>query len=184
MRILVLGIGNVLFGDEGVGVHFINAYKKCYKTTSETHSVDFIDGGTLANNLSGLIAEYDYAIIVDCIAADDSEVGDVYFFDFEAMPKSISWSGSAHEIEMLQTLEMMDLLGDRPKTKILAIVPKRIEPMTFQLSKELIEGVKIMEKTLTKHLQELGIECKKKSEFDIQEAASGWKKQRFIDTPF
>ena len=40
-----------------------------------------------------------------------------------------------------------------------------------------------MEKTLTKHLQELGIECKKKSEFDIQEAASGWKKQRFIDTP-
>ncbi|WP_210630402.1 hydrogenase maturation protease, partial [Helicobacter bizzozeronii] len=88
-------------------VHFTKMIEKNFKFSSSKHSLDFVDGGTLANILSQIIAKYDYVIVVDCIDADNGDIGDVYFFDFDDMPKSINWSGSAHEAEMLQTLEMM-----------------------------------------------------------------------------
>ncbi|ANE35983.1 [NiFe] hydrogenase maturation protease HydD [Campylobacter iguaniorum] len=179
MRVLLLGIGNVMFADEGVGVHFTKMIEKNFKFKSKEHTLDFVDGGTLANVLSPIIASYDYAIIVDCIDADGSNIGEVYFFDFDDMPRSINWSGSAHEIEMLQTLEMMDLVGDRPQTKILGIIPKRITPMSFELSSEVKNGTTVMQKTLLKHLGELGFEYEKIDDIDIQSIANEWKKEQF-----
>ena len=43
MKILVLGIGNLLFGDEGIGVHFINYMTQKYRFESE-NQLDFLDG--------------------------------------------------------------------------------------------------------------------------------------------
>ena len=45
MKILVLGIGNILFGDEGIGVHLSNFLKLNYRFSGE-NEVDFVDGGT------------------------------------------------------------------------------------------------------------------------------------------
>ncbi|PCM57059.1 hydrogenase expression/formation protein, partial [Campylobacter sp. BCW_8712] len=80
-------------------------------------------------------------------------------------------SGSAHEIEMLQTLQYMELAGDLPKTHILACVPKRIEAMSFKLSDELIQGAKIMEKTLLDFLSKEGFIYEKIADFSLQELA-------------
>lgn len=168
-----------MFADEGVGVHFINFIKNNFSFTSSIHSIDFIDGGTMANLLIPIIAEYDFVIIIDCIDADDSEIGDVYYFDFEAMPKSISWSGSAHEIEMLQTLQMMDLTGDRPITKILAVVPKRIKPTSFSLSDEIKKSLLIMQKTLFDELSNLGFSIKQTKNLSIEEIINLWQKEQF-----
>nr|MBP3725306.1 HyaD/HybD family hydrogenase maturation endopeptidase [Campylobacter sp.] len=179
MKVLVLGIGNVMFADEGVGVHFINFIKNNFSFTSSIHSIDFIDGGTMANLLIPIIAEYDFVVIVDCIDADDSEIGDVYYFDFEAMPKSISWSGSAHEIEMLQTLQMMDLTGDRPITKILAVVPKRIKPTSFSLSDEIKKSLPIMQKSLFDELSNLGFAIQQTKNLSIEEIINLWQKEQF-----
>ena len=104
MKFLILGIGNIVFADEGLGVHLCKQLEKNYKFTSDKHSIDFVDGGTLALQLSYIIAQYDKMIVIDCIDADDAKAGDVFFFPYDAMPKKISWSGSAHEVEMLQTL--------------------------------------------------------------------------------
>ena len=123
MKVLVLGIGNVMFSDEGVGVHLCHLVEQKYAFTSSEHTVDFVDGGTLAERLIPIIAQYDHLVMFDCVDANDGKIGDVYFFDFEDVPDSISWKGSAHEVEMLQTLTMMDLVGDRPSTKVLGIIP-------------------------------------------------------------
>lgn len=179
MKILALGIGNVMFGDEGVGVHFMKMMSENYEFSSPQHSLEFLDGGTMANHLSPIIAEYEYLIVCDCIDANDGSVGDVYFFDFEDAPNAIKWSGSAHEIEMLQTLQMMDLLGDRPKTKIIGVIPKRIEPMSFELSPELQNAVPVMEKVFLKELGELGFACKKIAEHSISDIANRWQKEQF-----
>lgn len=168
-----------MFADEGVGVHFINFIKNNFSFTSDFHNIDFIDGGTMANLLIPIIAEYDFVIIIDCIDADDSEIGDVYYFDFEAMPKSISWSGSAHEIEMLQTLQMMDLTGDRPITKILAVVPKRIKPTSFSLSDEIKKSLPIMQKTLFDELLNLGFTIQQTKNLSIEEIINLWQKEQF-----
>jgi hydrogenase maturation protease len=171
VKILALGIGNVVCADEGVGVHLCRTIEKNYKFTSKEHTLTYVDGGTLAERLIPVIVEYDYVIIFDCVSADDGEIGDTYFFDFDNVPNSISWSGSAHEVEMLQTLMMMDMVGDRPTTKIIGIIPKVISDTTLHMSKPVIEGSAIMEKTFLKHMDELGFKCEKLNDFNIQDVA-------------
>lgn len=139
--------------------------------------IRFIDGGTLASFLMPTMAEFDEILLVDCIDADGAKGGEVYFFDYEAMPKQISWSGSAHEVEMLQTLQMMDLCGDLPHVKILAVVPQRIEEASFKLSSVILESSKTMEKTALKYLSDLGFAHEKIADLSAQDIADRFAKR-------
>ncbi len=168
MKILILGIGNILFADEGIGVHMVNYIKEKYRFETE-HQVDLLDGGTLAQHLIPIIVQYDYLILIDTVNAPGVEAGEVYFFDFEAVPSGVDWQGSAHEVEMLQTLTMMDLVGDRPTTKIIGIVPTIIEPIEFSLSEGVENAVPVAERTLIKHLQSLGIDPVVNKELSIND---------------
>jgi len=167
MKILLLGIGNLLFGDEGVGVHFINYIGKKYSFEGE-NELDIIDGGTLAQRLIPIMVEYDEVIIIDTINAPGVKAGEVYFFDFDAVPDVVDWQGSAHEVEMLQTLNMMDLVGDRPKTMIIGVVPTVIEATEFSLSEGVANAIPLMEVTLLDYLKGLEINSiKQEGELDI-----------------
>ena len=212
MRVLVLGIGNVMFGDEGVGVHFVKMMERNYKFSPKNGAkfdsvlnlddkfdstnldgansnlsgdlarsdgskfnadganleLRFIDGGTLAMALTPVIAWADVLIVADCISAEGSETGDVYFFGYEQMPPAISWNGSA------------ELAGDLPRTKILGIVPKRIEPMSFELSTQAQEGANLMEKTLLNELSRLGFSYEKIANFSISDIALEFSKKGAI----
>ncbi len=145
--------------------------------SSSADQIRFIDGGTLASFLIPTMAEFDEILLVDCIDADGAKGGEVYFFDYEAMPKQISWSGSAHEVEMLQTLQMMDLCGDLPHVKILAVVPRRIEEASFKLSSVILESSKTMEKTALKHLSDLGFAHEKIADLSAQDIADRFAKR-------
>jgi hydrogenase maturation protease len=171
LKVLILGIGNVMFSDEGVGVHLCRLVEQKYAFSSSEHSITFVDGGTLAERLIPIIVEYDYLIVLDCVDASDGQIGDVYFFDFENVPNSISFQGSAHEVEMLQTLTMMDMVGDRPPTKIIGVIPEVVADTTLKMTPAVIKGSHVMEKTLIKHLSELGFTCKQLSDIDIQSVA-------------
>ncbi|WP_086252574.1 HyaD/HybD family hydrogenase maturation endopeptidase [Campylobacter devanensis] len=179
MRVLILGVGNIMFADEGVGVHFVKMIENNFKFNSKEHNLKFVDGGTLANHLTPIMADSDYLIVVDCIDADGGQIGDVYFFDFDDMPKSINWSGSAHEVEMLQTIEMMDLVGDRPQTKIIGVIPRRIVPMSFELSDEIKKSTNLMEKIILKELSNLGFSYERIDDKGVQDMADEWKKEQF-----
>lgn len=224
MRVLVLGIGNVMFGDEGVGVHFVKMMERNYKFSPKIRAkfdsalnlddkfdasnlegvnsnlsgylascgsfkfdadganleLKFIDGGTLAMALTPLIAQADVLIVADCISAEGGETGDVYFFGYEQMPPAVSWNGSAHEVEMLETLRLMELAGDLPQTKILGIVPKRIEPMSFEISSQAKEGANLMEKTLLNELSQLGFNYENIANFSISDIALEFSKKGAI----
>jgi hydrogenase maturation protease len=185
VKVLALGIGNVMFSDEGVGVHLCRYLEKKYSFTSSKHTINFIDGGTLAQQLIPIIASYDYLIVFDCVDANDAEIGDVYFFDFNDVPDSISWHGSAHEVEMLQTLTMMDLYGDRPPTKIIGIIPEVVDITTLKLTKAVLEGSKVMEDTFIKHLKSLGFEVEiKEPSVTIQEVADNSCQSEYDDSSF
>lgn len=171
MNFLVLGIGNVMFADEGLGVHLCKLVSKNYEFKHSSHTLDFIDGGTLGLQLSYIIAKYDKMVVLDCIEADKAQIGDVFFFPYDAMPKQISFSGSAHEVEMLQTLQFIKLTGDLPQTQILGFVPKRIEPMSFKLSPQALKAGETMQKTLLDYLSNEGFSFEKVANFSLQEIA-------------
>ena len=158
MNILILGIGNILFQDEGIGAHFVHYLDEKYEFISEESTVSIVDGGTLAQRLIPEIVKYDEVIVVDCVDALDSKAGDVYFFDYKKTPSHINWQGSAHEIEMLQTLNMIDMNHDLPTTNVLGVIPKRVaDDTTFDLSAEIITAVNLMEKVTTNYLEKIGV---------------------------
>ncbi|MBZ7986868.1 hydrogenase maturation protease [Campylobacter canadensis] len=152
MKILVLGIGNVLIADEGAGVYFSSWFNKNLKNKNQ--NIDFLDGGTMAMHLAHIIAKYDKVYVVDCINADDLKIGDVVFFDYKAIPNNVNYQGSAHELEMMMTLNFMDMLGDLPQCFILGIVPTRLMPMEFSLSADVKKAFYLMKDTLLKALKQ------------------------------
>jgi hydrogenase maturation protease len=160
-----LGIGNILFGDEGIGPHLANLLEEKYSFSSDEHSVDIIDGGTLAQRLIPIITEYDRVILIDCVNVDGAEVGDVYSFDFDKVPDYITWQGSAHEVEMLQTLQMIELMGDLPPVKIVGVIPYVIgEDSTFSLTDEVSKASITMERVLIDYLKSLDISVETRDE--------------------
>jgi len=159
MKLLVLGIGNILFGDEGVGPHLANLLQEKYDFVSDEHTVDVIDGGTLAQRLIPIITEYDQVIIFDCVKVEDGTIGDIYSFYFDDMPEYVTWDGSAHEVEMLQTLQMIEMMGDLPPIKIIGVIPYVIgEDSTFQMTDEVVTASRTMEKLALDHIRSLGID--------------------------
>ncbi|WP_334084311.1 HyaD/HybD family hydrogenase maturation endopeptidase [Helicobacter typhlonius] len=173
MKILVLGIGNILFGDEGIGVHLSNFLKLNYHFSGE-NEVDFVDGGTLATMLIPLITSYDKVLILDCVSVNNANVGEVYYFDFDNVPQIITWAGSAHEVEMLQTLRLTAINGDLPPVKIIGIIPEVIgEETAFTLSDSVKEGANLMEKLALEFLEQNGIHAEKIDNKDLQEVANG-----------
>lgn len=161
MNILILGIGNILFQDEGIGAHFIHYLDEKYEFISDNSTVSIVDGGTLAQRLIPEIVKYDEVIVVDCVDALDSKAGDVFFFDYKKTPSHINWQGSAHEIEMLQTLNMIDMNRDLPITNVLGVIPKRVaDDTTFDLSNEIVNAVNTMENVVIKYLEKLDVKSK------------------------
>lgn len=173
MKVLLLGIGNILFGDEGIGVHLAHFLKRNYSFTSRDHSLEIIDGGTLAQGLIPLITSFDFVILLDCINADNAQIGDVFSFDFSAVPLNVNWQGTAHEVEMLQTLKMIEMLGDLPTIKIVATIPHILESdTTFELSSAIKNAALTMQNEVFKILESLGFGIEKIGDLDLQEVAN------------
>ena len=63
-HVMILGVGNLLFRDEGVGIHVLLALQERYEFDA---NVSLYDGGTLGLNLLGVISEADHLIVVDAI---------------------------------------------------------------------------------------------------------------------
>jgi len=168
LKILILGIGNILFGDEGVGPHLANFIEEKYSFFSKEHTIEIIDGGTLAQRLIPIITEYDRVIIIDCVKVDDGDIGDVYSFEFNDMPEYITWDGSAHEVEMLQTLQMIEMMGDLPPVKIVGVIPYVIgENSTFSMTEEVVKATLTMERVIIDYLKSLNIDVSIKQELCI-----------------
>jgi len=174
LKILILGIGNILFGDEGIGPHLANLIEEKYQFISNEHKVDIIDGGTLAQRLIPIITDYDRVLIIDCVKVDDGNIGDVYSFNFDDMPEYITWNGSAHEVEMLQTLQMIEMMGDLPPVKIVGVIPYVIgEDSTFTMTNEVIKASETMERVIIDYIKSFNIEVKiKKPDIKITDVSS------------
>jgi len=121
--LLVLGVGNVYYGDEGAGVHLVHYLRTKYAFPPH---VDVVDGGTLGWQLLNLIAEYAHVVLVDAVAAPP---GKVYRFGKGEVPDEIGYGKlSSHEWEVPDLLTAMDLYGDLPDVTIVAI---GVDPLEF-----------------------------------------------------
>jgi hydrogenase maturation protease len=127
-KILVLGIGNILMGDEGVGVHTIKALEG--KPFSE--DVDILDGGTGGFHLMAYFQEYENVIMIDA-TMDKKPTGTVSLIEpkfASDFPKTLS----AHDIGLKDMIESITILGKVPKIYLITVTIDTIKSMYMELS--------------------------------------------------
>jgi len=115
-KVLVLGLGNILQTDEGIGVHVINSLKK----KNCIQNINIIDGGTHSFSLAEPIEEADQMVVIDT-AELNSPPGSVKVFEGIEMDAFVAngKKSSAHEIGLKDALSMALLNGKLPAHRAL-----------------------------------------------------------------
>ena len=155
--ITILGIGNILMGDEGFGVHFVRWLAKRYR---ETDDIKMIDGGTLGYALLDIICRCNHLIVIDVIKIQDTP-GSIYRFCKQEMELYLPPPTTAHEVTFPDVLLKAELLGEAPETLFLCIVPQDYRDLRLEMSPMLYDKFADMEKLLLAELKKLNITLEK-----------------------
>jgi len=149
-RVVVIGVGNLLLKDEGIGIHTIKALQEI----NLPQDVKIIDGGT-APDLIAYTEAGDKLIIIDA-AKVGGEPGTIYRFQ----PRDLAEEGgeviSVHELGVAQNLRLMSLTGNEPEAiVIIGVEPKEIDWGT-ELSPELQPKVPEIVRIILKEIGKTG----------------------------
>ncbi|MEW6001341.1 MAG: HyaD/HybD family hydrogenase maturation endopeptidase [Nitrospirota bacterium] len=130
-KIVILGVGNLILSDEGVGVHVVNELTKM----SLPPGVLIIEGGTDGFRLLNVITEADRLIVIDAVKCGAAP-GSIYRFNVDDVRSCPSgFKTSVHQIGILEVIDLSGLIGKTPKTTVIGIEPKSLE-MGMELSPE------------------------------------------------
>lgn len=114
---LVLGLGNTLLGDEGVGIY---AVQRVEQALAGAGNVRCLDGGTLSFTLAGPIEDSNRLIVIDAAELHDAP-GSVQVFEGEEMDRYVGTGGkrSVHEVSLADLLAIACLAGRLPEQRVL-----------------------------------------------------------------
>jgi hydrogenase maturation protease len=125
MTTVVLGVGNTLLSDEGVGVHVVERLRRDHPDLA---AVEYLDGGTLSFTLAGPMAEARQLIIIDA-AELKAAPGTVTLFENEAMDDYLGRGKrrSVHEVSLLDLLAIAHLTDSLPARRaLIGIQPQEL----------------------------------------------------------
>ncbi|MBM4020162.1 MAG: hydrogenase maturation protease [Planctomycetes bacterium] len=127
--ILVLGIGNILLADEGVGVHVVREMiaRAADGRLALPEDVELLDGGTAGIDLLDVLAGRRKVVVIDAVEADAAP-GSVLRLTPDDLAGRPAADLSLHELGLLETLAMGEALGHPPQQVVIfGIVPKTID---------------------------------------------------------
>jgi len=127
---MILGVGCILYSDEGFGVRVIEAIQQRYEFPD---NILVVDGGVLGVNLLGVISQPDHLIVVDAIR-NKGNPGDLYRLEGDAIPERIRAKNSLHQVDFLEALTLCQALDRVPETVILGVEPEDIDTLSTELT--------------------------------------------------
>ncbi len=131
---LIIGIGNILLSDEGIGIHVLEELKK----RNRILNAEFVDLGTSSLDLEYFIHEdTESMIVIDCINANESKPGTIYKISVEDLERKKNSGYSLHQLEFIDSINIISLLSTIPKTIIFGIVPFDMKTLSMNLSESL-----------------------------------------------
>jgi hydrogenase maturation protease len=137
INFLIVGVGNILLSDEGLGVHIVKNLKES-SSKSFSHT-DFIDMGTSSLDICSYINENTKkVVIIDCIKTSEYPPGTLFRLTPEDLREKRTISNySLHQMQLLDSLKIISLLGLLPEVIILSIVPFDINTFSNEMSEEI-----------------------------------------------
>lgn len=125
---VIIGIGNVLEKDDGMGVYAATYLNENYAFPK---GIKIINGGVQGINLFNVVEENDHIVILDSIGLNDTPAS-IYAIPAQEISGYGLNNGGAHEIGILQCMDMLELQGKPvPQTIVIGIVPAEV---TFEFA--------------------------------------------------
>ena len=118
----VLGIGNPLMGDDGVGITLLNELMGL----RHEQELEFVDGGTVGMSLLPLVLDADSLLVLDAISGPTP--GTVIVLSGDQLPRLLRMTLSPHQVGLLDVLVGARLLGCEPsRIAVIGVVPASVD---------------------------------------------------------
>ncbi|MDR1427806.1 MAG: hydrogenase maturation protease [Bifidobacteriaceae bacterium] len=131
--VIVLGIGNPIMGDDGVGLELLASTR----AARPDPRIEYIDGGTGGMELLPEIEDAERLLVLDAVAG--TEPGTVVRLSGEHLPRLLAGAISPHQVGLRDVLAAARLLGREPRAvEVVGVVPGAIElrlGLTSQVSR-------------------------------------------------
>lgn len=160
MKTLVLGLGNILLSDEGVGVHVIRLLRERYQFPQE---VEILDGGTLALDLLPYVEDADRLLMVDAVQMD-APPGTVTRLEGEEVPAVLNLKYSPHQMGVSDLLAAARLMGRYPAELVLWGIQPASMDVGLELSPAVAAQVETVVQNVLAELQRWGIQPTRRGE--------------------
>jgi len=147
-NILILGLGNILLGDEGVGVRVIEQLF----SHPFPDEIEVIDGGTAGYELINFFEGKEKVIIVDAVKTDDTP-GSVYKLDLSVVQEDETVQLSLHQIGLKNVFKMASMMDLNPEVTLVGIVPKDYQDYNIGLSEEVEKAIPLAIETVLKEIE-------------------------------
>lgn len=157
-RVLIMGVGNILLRDEGFGVAAVNHLEKNYNWPE---NVRLQEGATQGLLLMSELEECDLLVVLDVVLGG-KEPGTVYLLENEDLSRSLSFQGSMHQTDLLQTLQVCELAGCRPQCLAFGLQPFDWRTMQVGLSPEAEAMLPVFAEKVVAELVRRGIVARRK----------------------
>lgn len=156
-NVLVLGIGNLLWADEGFGVRAIEHLQRAYLFPD---NVSVLDGGTQGLNLVGPVCDADVLVVVDAVDFGGAP-GTLHTARDDEVPQFLGAKKmSLHQTGFQEVLATAELLGQSPDRLLLVgVQPEVLEDYGGSLTATVAERIEPAVDEVLAYLQEAGIEA-------------------------
>ena len=158
-NIMVLGVGNILYRDDGVGIRVVEKLERQYDFSD---NVTLVDGGVLGINLLGIIAGADKLIVVDTVL-NHGAPGDFHRLEHEDIPNRILAKNSLHQVDFLEALTLCSAIDGIQETVILGAEPEDIDTLEIELTPTLRAKVDKVISMVLDEMDRLGVPYRKRS---------------------
>ena len=178
-RVLLLGVGNILMRDDGVGVHAVQALSDAYELPA---NMRVVDGGVGGLGLLGEFADLDCLLIVDAVR-NGGVPGSIYRFGPERIKPRRGPFVSAHEVGIAELLAAAEISGRLPETQIIGVEPLDTDTVGLEISLPLRSALPRVVAAIVDTLHAHGIELKEKPRPGMQPCEPEGVDARVIDRP-
>ena len=161
-RIVILGVGNLLLTDEGVGPTTIAYLEDRWRFPEH---VELVDGATAGLELMNVFGEAAHLVVVDTVLGG-AEPGAIYRFHPDQVPSGVRYRTSIHQITFLDAWTIARILGPAPEVVIIGVEPEDMSTPHVGLTPTIEARLTDIEEIVLGELARLGVVPEVRAEAD------------------
>ena len=157
-KVALIGIGNIMFHDEGLGAYLVKYIEENYEIPE---NLTVVEGGTLGFTLMTYYQEYDKIIVVGT-GSHDGEVGTISSESAEEVMAKSPIKKTANEVEITMMIEICSFHEDMGEVQLVTMVPYDIIEVKNGLSTQTLQHMPKLVDAVIEELEKSGITLKKR----------------------